>query len=79
MQYWYGIHKLIKDKLSCSSEPENIVKIGEGTFGEAFKAGGYVCKIVPIDGDLRVNGEVQKVFIAIEYLVLWVVLASDKR
>ncbi|KAI4349865.1 hypothetical protein L6164_010412 [Bauhinia variegata] len=43
-----------------SSDPETIVKVGEGTFGEAFKIGNYVCKIVPIDGDLRVNGEAQK-------------------
>ncbi|URD79776.1 serine threonine-protein kinase [Musa troglodytarum] len=41
-------------ELSC------IVKIGEGTYGEAFKAGETVCKVVPIDGDLLVNGEVQK-------------------
>jgi len=41
-------------------EPESIVKIGEGTYGEAFRAGSSVCKIVPIDGDFRVNGEVQK-------------------
>ncbi|GAV76021.1 DUF3635 domain-containing protein [Cephalotus follicularis] len=41
-------------------DPENIVKVGEGTYGEAFKAGNSVCKIVPIDGDLKVNGEVQK-------------------
>ncbi|KAK3017003.1 hypothetical protein RJ639_006569 [Escallonia herrerae] len=40
--------------------PESIVKLGEGTYGEAFKAGKAVCKIVPFDGDLRVNGEVQK-------------------
>ncbi|RWR76366.1 serine/threonine-protein kinase haspin isoform X1 [Cinnamomum micranthum f. kanehirae] len=38
----------------------SIVKIGEGTYGEAFRAGETVCKIVPIDGDLLVNGEVQK-------------------
>lgn len=36
--------------------------MGEGTYGEAFKAGNTVCKIVPVDGALRVNGEVQKVF-----------------
>ncbi|KAG6751464.1 hypothetical protein POTOM_043652 [Populus tomentosa] len=41
-------------------EPDNIVKVGEGTYGEAFEAGNTVCKIVPIDGDLPVNGEVQK-------------------
>ncbi|KAL8166319.1 hypothetical protein V2J09_007818 [Rumex salicifolius] len=39
---------------------QNIVKIGEGTYGEAFIAGDNVCKIVPIDGDFRVNGELQK-------------------
>lgn len=44
------------------SEPEGIVKIGEGTYGEAFRAGPSVCKIVPIDGDFTVNGEIQKVF-----------------
>jgi len=37
------------------------VKIGEGTYGEAFRAGETVCKVVPIDGDLLVNGEIQKV------------------
>lgn len=47
-----------------SSDPETIVKVGEGTYGEAFKIGSYVCKIVPIDGDLRVNGEIQKVTLA---------------
>ncbi|XP_074576235.1 serine/threonine-protein kinase haspin homolog [Curcuma longa] len=41
-------------------ELSSIVKIGEGTYGEAFKAGETVCKVVPIDGDLLVNGEVQK-------------------
>ncbi|MQL98574.1 hypothetical protein Taro_031288 [Colocasia esculenta] len=41
-------------------DPGSLVKIGEGTYGEAFKAGTTVCKIVPIDGDLLVNGEVQK-------------------
>ncbi|KAL6772007.1 hypothetical protein ACKKBG_A28625 [Auxenochlorella protothecoides x Auxenochlorella symbiontica] len=35
-------------------------KIGEGTFGEAFKASGQVLKIVPMEGDIRVNGELQK-------------------
>ncbi|CAL9125260.1 unnamed protein product, partial [Musa textilis] len=47
-RYWFAL------ELSC------IVKIGEGTYGEAFKAGETVCKVVPIDGDLLVNGEVQK-------------------
>ncbi|XP_020212860.1 serine/threonine-protein kinase haspin homolog [Cajanus cajan] len=43
-----------------SSVSDTIVKVGEGTFGEAFKVNNYVCKIVPFDGDFRVNGEVQK-------------------
>lgn len=47
-----------------SSDPETIVKVGEGTYGEAFKIGSYVCKIVPVDGNVRVNGEVQKVTLA---------------
>ncbi|PON98252.1 Tyrosine-protein kinase [Trema orientale] len=49
-----------QDVFSKYCDPQNILKIGEGTFGEAFMAGNYVCKIVPIDGDFRVNGEVQK-------------------
>ncbi|ESQ35924.1 hypothetical protein EUTSA_v10007117mg [Eutrema salsugineum] len=48
------------EALSKFCEPESIVKIGEGTYGEAFRAGTSVCKIVPIDGDFRVNGEIQK-------------------
>ena len=34
-------------------------KIGEGTYGEAFKFGNMVLKIVPIAGDTLVNGEPQ--------------------
>ncbi|EXB57536.1 hypothetical protein L484_022641 [Morus notabilis] len=49
-----------QDVFSKYCDLQNITKIGEGTFGEAFMAGNYVCKIVPIDGDFRVNGEVQK-------------------
>lgn len=37
-----------------------VKKIGEGVFGEAFKAGSMVFKIVPLDGDMIVNGETQK-------------------
>ncbi|KAK9292159.1 hypothetical protein L1049_020118 [Liquidambar formosana] len=48
------------DALSKYCEPECIVKVGEGTYGEAFKAGKTVCKIVPIDGNLLVNGSEQK-------------------
>ena len=39
---------------------KHVKKIGEGTFGEAFKAKGVVFKIVPMEGNLKVNGEVQK-------------------
>ncbi|OEL22853.1 putative serine/threonine-protein kinase haspin-like protein [Dichanthelium oligosanthes] len=38
----------------------SIKKLGEGTFGEAYRAGRTVCKVVPFDGDLLVNGETQK-------------------
>ncbi|WCJ26853.1 hypothetical protein M5689_008640 [Euphorbia peplus] len=48
------------DVFSKYCDPDSIVKVGEGTYGEAFKAGNTVCKIVPFGGDLRVNGEVQK-------------------
>ncbi|KAA8536695.1 hypothetical protein F0562_029173 [Nyssa sinensis] len=48
------------DVFSKYCDPKSIVKIGEGTYGEAFKAGQTVCKIVPFGGDFRVNGEVQK-------------------
>ncbi|VFQ83499.1 unnamed protein product [Cuscuta campestris] len=48
------------DVVSKSCNPMDVVKIGEGTYGEAFKAGDHVCKIVPFDGEFRVNGEVQK-------------------
>ncbi|XP_020596847.1 serine/threonine-protein kinase haspin homolog isoform X2 [Phalaenopsis equestris] len=44
-------------------DASNIIKLGEGTYGEAFRTGETVCKIVPIDGDLVVNGEVQKCYI----------------
>lgn len=50
----------LKDAFSNYCDPETIVKVGEGTYGEAFRAGNTVCKIVPIDGDLQVNGEIQK-------------------
>ncbi|KAK7337651.1 hypothetical protein VNO77_18236 [Canavalia gladiata] len=49
---------MLQDMFSSGSE--TIVKVGEGTFGEAFKVNNYVCKIVPFDGDFRVNGEIQK-------------------
>ncbi|RDY14511.1 Serine/threonine-protein kinase haspin-like protein, partial [Mucuna pruriens] len=49
---------LLQDIFSSGSE--TMVKVGEGTYGEAFKVNNYVCKIVPFDGDFRVNGEIQK-------------------
>ncbi|KDP23342.1 hypothetical protein JCGZ_23175 [Jatropha curcas] len=48
------------DVFSKYCDPKSVTKVGEGTYGEAFKAGNTVCKIVPIDGELKVNGEVQK-------------------
>lgn len=45
------------------------MKVGEGTFGEAFKVNNYVCKIVPFDGDFRVNGEIQKVTVAYNCMI----------
>ena len=36
-----------------------VLKIGEGTYGEAFKCGGNVLKIVPMGGDVLINGEPQ--------------------
>ena len=39
---------------------QHVRKLGEGTFGEAFKAEQAVFKIVPLEGSLLVNGEVQK-------------------
>eukprot|EP00884_Botryococcus_braunii_P022167 jgi/Botrbrau1/8634/Bobra.0196s0028.1 len=39
---------------------KTILKIGEGTFGEAFRSGSVVFKIVPMEGELVVNGEQQK-------------------
>lgn len=51
---------VLLDVFSNYCEPGDIVKVGEGTYGEAFKAGNTVCKIVPVDGALPVNGEVQK-------------------
>lgn len=39
---------------------DQVKKIGEGTFGEAFKADDIVFKIVPMEGKTLVNGEQQK-------------------
>jgi len=36
-----------------------VKKIGEGTYGEAYRGEGVVMKIVPMGGDTLVNGEIQ--------------------
>ncbi|XP_058083676.1 serine/threonine-protein kinase haspin homolog isoform X2 [Magnolia sinica] len=68
-----SIPSRLSDVFSQYCDLSNIIKIGEGTYGEAFKAGATVCKIVPIDGDLRVNGEVQKTSAELleEVLLCW--------
>ncbi|KAL3538339.1 hypothetical protein ACH5RR_001705 [Cinchona calisaya] len=42
------------------SAPSALLDVGKGTDGEAFKLGEIVCKIIPFDGDIQVNGKVQK-------------------
>jgi len=37
-------------KAAVGARPDDIVKVGEGTYGEAFRVGGAVVKVVPIDG-----------------------------
>jgi hypothetical protein len=37
-----------------------VVKIGEGTYGEAFKSGQFVLKFVPMEGSNLINGWPQK-------------------
>ena len=64
--YFFYLHccfYLSIDKDICeSSKLGSIVKLGEGTYGEAYRAGSTVCKVVPFDGDSLVNGETQKVY-----------------
>ena len=48
------------DLISQHVDLSKVKKIGEGTFGEAFKSGDVVLKIVPMDGATLVNGETQK-------------------
>ncbi|GER52294.1 serine/threonine-protein kinase Haspin [Striga asiatica] len=55
-----SVPSTLTDILSSYCGQETITKVGEGTYGEAFKVGNNVCKIVPFGGDFRVNGEVQK-------------------
>lgn len=60
-----------------NSDISDVKKIGEGTYGEVFKANNNICKIVPIDGDSLVNGETQKVKIYANQLIallLWSVI-----
>jgi serine/threonine-protein kinase haspin len=38
---------------------DGATKIGEGTYGEAFKSGATVLKIVPVGGETLINGEPQ--------------------
>ncbi|KAG1655770.1 hypothetical protein FOA52_008477 [Chlamydomonas sp. UWO 241] len=37
-----------------------VFKVGEGSYGEAFKHAGHVVKIIPIEGPTHVNGYAQK-------------------
>ncbi|KAL6517865.1 hypothetical protein OROMI_033566 [Orobanche minor] len=55
-----SVPSTLTDILLSYCDLDTITKVGEGTYGEAFKVGNNVCKIVPFGGDLRVNGEVQK-------------------
>ncbi|CAL5061404.1 unnamed protein product [Urochloa decumbens] len=50
----------LAEVFSAYCELESIKKLGEGTYGEAYRAGKTVCKVVPFDGDIIVNGESQK-------------------
>ncbi|KAI5070868.1 hypothetical protein GOP47_0015211 [Adiantum capillus-veneris] len=52
----------LEEAIGQISNVKNIVKLGEGTYGEAFRASNLVFKIVPMGGNFRVNGEVQKTF-----------------
>lgn len=52
-----------------NSDISDVKKIGEGAYGEVFKANDNICKIVPIDGDSLVNGETQKVKMCTNQLI----------
>lgn len=43
---------------SCGDSP--VTKLGEGQFGEAYLCRDFVMKVVPMEGDIEVNGEPQK-------------------
>lgn len=50
----------LAEVFSAYCELGSIMKLGEGTYGEAYRAESTVCKVVPFDGDALVNGETQK-------------------
>ena len=46
--------------LSRLGDTSKAFKVGEGSYGEAFKVGSHVLKVIPIEGDRLVNGWPQK-------------------
>lgn len=50
----------LEDALSKFCNLSLVKKLGEGTYGEAYQGGKFCFKIVPMDGDILVNGEHQK-------------------
>ena len=50
----------LTEMITEAAADTSIKKIGEGTFGEAYKCGEMVFKVMPIEGDLIVNDEEQK-------------------
>lgn len=57
--FWQDANPLPPNGMSLHSQ---IIKLGEGTYGEAFKApsSGVVFKLVPMEGDNLINGYEQK-------------------
>lgn len=49
-----------QEQLASITGGASVRKIGEGTFKEAFVVGDGVLSVMPIEGDLEVNGEPQK-------------------
>eukprot|EP00250_Pteridium_aquilinum_P000063 c10082_g1_i1 orf=269-2662(-) len=50
----------LKEAIMQFSDMRDVLKLGEGTYGEAFRASNLVFKIVPMGGNFLVNGEAQK-------------------
>ncbi|WIA16133.1 hypothetical protein OEZ85_012851 [Tetradesmus obliquus] len=50
----------MKDFMAAVTDTKEVVKLGEGTYGEAFKSGSVVFKLVPMEGDNLTNGWPQK-------------------